>query len=217
MNFENLDFDAPFSVDSDESAPEFPAMSARARATVNRHYARRYFSEQALEKTLPWKFVPGDCFHIISGGDIDAMTYLRFIARQQIITYCAISTWCMARAEVEEIEHLIKTNRIQKIDFYVGEIFKGTYVAVWVDLVTMLQRQGCGRAAIYRNHSKIMCGFGKDFDFLIESSANMNTNPRAENTVITIDSELARLYKDYFDGIKSFDRTFDDWKPHETN
>jgi len=47
----------------------------------------------------------------------------------------------------------------------------------------------------------------------IESSANINTNPRTEQTVITVDTGLARFYKDFFDGIKSFERNFDDWKP----
>ncbi|MDR1661227.1 MAG: hypothetical protein LBR95_02195 [Azoarcus sp.] len=168
----------------------------------------------ALEETLPWKFAHGDCYHVISGGDIDALSYLRFIARQQIIHYCAVSTWCMAKADVEEFEHLITTNRITRIDFYVGEIFKDTYSDVWAMLVDLLTRHG-GRAAIFRNHSKIMAGFGEKFDFAIESSANINTNPRTENTVITVDTALARFYKNFFDGIKSFDNTFPDWTPYE--
>ena len=70
---------------------------------------------------------------------------------------------------------------------------------------------------MFRNHSKIFAGFGKDlggFDFVIESSANVNTNPRTENTVITINGELARFYKEFFDGINSFSKDFDDWTPH---
>lgn len=33
-------------------------------------------------------------------------------------------------------------------------------------------------------------------------SANINTNPRTEQGVITINRELYQFYKDYFDGIK---------------
>jgi hypothetical protein len=50
---------------------------------------------------------------------------------------------------------------------------------------------------------------------VIESSANVNTNPRSEQTVITVDSELANWYKEIFDGVKSFERNFDEVKPYE--
>ena len=45
------------------------------------------------------------------------------------------------------------------------------------------------------------------FDCLIESSANVNTNPRSENTVITVDRQLVADYIEIFNGIKLFDRT----------
>lgn len=45
---------------------------------------------------------------------------------------------------------------------------------------------------------------GKYFDCLIESSANVNTNPRSENTVITVDTELVNYYVELFGSIKPF-------------
>jgi len=64
-----------------------------------------------------------------------------------------------------------------------------------------LHRRRGGRVAMFRNHAKIYCGFGERFDFVIESSANINTNPRTENTVITIDTGLAKFYKSFCDVI----------------
>ena len=46
---------------------------------------------------------------------------------------------------------------------------------------------------------------GPKFAFGIQTSANINTNPRTENGCITIDRELYEFYKAYFDGIKSFE------------
>ena len=54
---------------------------------------------------------------------------------------------------------------------------------------------------------------GEKFSAVVESSANVNTNPRIENAVITVDSELADWYKNFFDGIVSFERNFDDVTP----
>lgn len=61
-----------------------------------------------------------------------------------------------------------------------------------------------GRVAVFRNHAKIYAGYGPKFAFGIESSANINTNPRTENGCITIGREIYEFYKEYFDGIISF-------------
>lgn len=72
---------------------------------------------------------------------------------------------------------------------------------------------GGGRVAIFRNHSKVfLCRAGARA-WVIESSANINTNPRTENTVITSDLGLYEHHKAYFDSIKSFARDFDEWQP----
>ncbi len=62
----------------------------------------------------------------------------------------------------------------------------------------------CGRIVHFKNHSKIFAGYGDKFYFGIQSSANINTNPRTENACITIDKGIYEFYKDYYDNIKSF-------------
>lgn len=66
---------------------------------------------------------------------------------------------------------------------------------------------------VTRNHSKVMVGIGRDFDFAIASSANVNTNPRIEQTTITVDKDVARFYKDFFDGLQPFNGGFESWTP----
>ena len=55
-----------------------------------------------------------------------------------------------------------------------------------------------------------MAVVGEKFDCLIESSANVNTNPRSENTVLTVDTELVNYYIDLFNGIVPFNKEFRD-------
>lgn len=71
---------------------------------AQRHYERRVKSELALEQQLPWHFEKGCSYHCISHGDVDSLTYLRAIIKQQKVRYCILSTWCMAITDVEEIE-----------------------------------------------------------------------------------------------------------------
>ena len=69
-------------------------------------------------------------------------------------------------------------------------------------------RDSGGRIAVFRNHSKVMAGYGEKFDFAIESSANINTNPRTEQTVVTIDHDVAKFYFDFYDAVISFDKAW---------
>ena len=186
--------------------------TVQTKQMVNRHQMRRVLSELALEKELPWHFEQGISYHCISFGDVDALTYLRVIVKQQKIKYALLSTWCMASEDITEIRSWIEHGYIRRVDFYVGEIFKASYYKQYEGLIALCKELG-GRVAICRNHAKIMAIFGECFDAVIESSANVNTNPRIENTVVTVDSELAKFYKDFFDGIKSFERNFDEVEP----
>ena len=95
-----------------------------------------------------------------------------------------------------------------RVDFYVGEIFTGSYPEVYAAVVDFVGECG-GRLVVFRNHSKLMAIVGERFDCLIESSANVNTNPRSENTVLTVDRSLVRDYIELLNGIQSFDHTTD--------
>ena len=183
--------------------------SVQVKKTVNQHAMRRVLSELALEKELPWHFEQGVSYHCISFGDVDALTYFRVVVKQQRIRYALISSWCIASEDIAEVRAWLERGYIGRVDWYVGEIFKASYYKQYQELIALCKELG-GRVAICRNHSKVMVLLGESFDCVVESSANVNTNPRIENCVITVDSELAHWYKDFYDGIKSFERNFDD-------
>lgn len=111
--------------------------------------------------------------------------------------------------DIAEIRAWLEQGYIGRCDFYVEEIFKASYYKQYQELISLCKELG-GRVAIYRNHAKVMVLLGERFSAVVESSANVNTNPRIENTIITVDSELADWYKEFFDGIVSFERNFDD-------
>lgn len=190
------------------------AQGVQTFQTIGRHKMRRINSEMVLNQALPWHFNPGEVWHCISQGDVDSLTYLRVIVKQQRVRYLLLSTWCMANTDIEEIGSWVDAGYIDRVDFYVGEIFTSRYASEFVTLKALCDRTG-GRVALFRNHSKIMAGFGEKFDFVIESSANVNTNPRCEQATVSIDTEVARFYKEFFDGVKSYDHSFDDWTPME--
>ena len=141
-------------------------------------------------------------YHCISNGDVDSLSYLQLILRRTKIKKKVVSTWCMAAEDILQFREWITSERIGECDFYVGEIFPSTYRTEWKQINELVLDTGCGRVACFRNHSKIYAGFG-DFPFVIESSANINTNPRAEQACITISHDLVDFYFDYFGKIKT--------------
>lgn len=145
---------------------------------------------------------------------MDSLTFFKHVLRQQRIQYAAISTWCMAGEDVRDLAEWHRRGLIGRVDLFVGEIFRGSYPDVY-DVANDFLRECGGRMVIFRNHAKVFVILGERFDCLIESSANVNTNPRSENTVVTVDRDLARAYKELFDGIVSFERTYDAIKPFE--
>lgn len=170
---------------------------------------RRAFSEVELLNCLGtngFHFEEGHCYCFISGGDVDSLSYLKAVIRQQNISELVVSTWCMAVQDIIQIREWIEACLISKMDIYLGEIFKGSYAFEYATLKELYeQKPELGRMAIFRNHSKIMAGKGDKFSFAILSSANINTNPRCEQTCIIVHEGSYPFFKEFFDGINSFE------------
>lgn len=174
---------------------------------------RRFNSEAALLENAPWHFAPGEVHHVISGGDVDALTFLRHVVRQQRLDFCLVSSWCYGVEDVTEMGDWLEKGAVRRFDFYCGEIAKASYALCAAELGEIARRGG-GRLGVFRNHSKVMAFYGERFDGVITSSANVNTNPRTENTVITCDTAVADFYKAFFDDIHPFNhKDFKDFKP----
>lgn len=192
---------------NEESEPEQEKESHRRRSEVlirsTKNIYRRAYSETQLLDILPNEFKDGESYHCITGGDVDALSYLKVVLRQQKLKYCLFSTWCMAGDDILQFDEWLKKGLIMKVDAYVGEIFPKSYVFEYEALKRIL-KQCDGKIVVFKNHSKIFAGIGEKFAFGIETSANINTNPRTENGCITIGNEIYEFYKSYYDGIVSF-------------
>jgi hypothetical protein len=173
----------------------------------SRQLWRKAASEKALEEAINWHFQEGDSFHCFSFGDVDSFSFFKMVLRQQPIRYAAISTWCMAGEDVMDLRKWHEREMVGRVDFFMGEIFRGSYPDVYAATKEFIEECG-GRLVIFRNHSKVMAIEGERFDCLIESSANINTNPRSENTVVTVDRELVSHYIRLFSEIIPFNTDY---------
>lgn len=175
-----------------------------------RYEYRRAFSEVRLLEAM--KYVPlqdGCTYNFITAGDVDSLSFLKVVLNQHDLDYMLCSTWCMAAEDILQIQQWWEAGRIKRFDMYMGEIFPGSYKIEWGMVKKFYdQHPDVGRAAIFKNHSKIYagCNVAEGFYFGIQTSANINTNPRTEQGCITIDKGIFEFYKEYFDGINSFEK-----------
>lgn len=193
------------------------AKQAAAIKTRSRHRQSRVSSKELLSRTLPPIIEPGDSWHIISQGNVDSLSYLAHILTAGPVEYVLLSTWCMAGADVDALSDWLQAGTIHRLDCYVGEIFPSQYAAIHDQLCQVVREHGNGgRVAVFRNHSKVMVTAAptRGAYHVIESSANINTNPRAEQTTITADESTAEFYKRFFDAIKSYNKNYPDWEPY---
>lgn len=178
---------------------------------------RRFTSELNLLAAAQWHFEPGGVYHIISGGDVDSLTFLRHVVRQQHLKFCLVSSWCYGVEDVSEMGAWLRKGAVERFDFYCGEIAKASYAMCAAELGDIAMAGG-GRLGVFRNHSKVMAFYGDHFDGVITSSANVNTNPRTENTVVTCDTAVADFYKAFFDDIQPFNhKDFPNFTPWKRN
>lgn len=196
-----------FNFQDDKQKKEIVKKKSTRRSTAliereTKNIYRRAFSETQLLDLVPEEFNDGDNYHFITGGDVDALSYLKLILRKQDLDYVLFSTWCMAGDDILQIEEWIKSGKIKLIDAYVGEIFPSSYKFEYEKLKEIIN----GRVCVFKNHSKVFAGVGSKFAFGIQTSANINTNPRTENGCITIGNGIYEFYKEYFDGIVSFNK-----------
>lgn len=181
---------------------------AKAVRRASRIQTRRAKAEAHLADILPARFEAGESWHVMSHGDIDSLSYVRHALNGVThFDHVLMSTWCIAKADLDEIASWLDAGRIDQFDLYAGEIFPNQYGDEYEQMIRMRDTYGC-RIVIAKNHSKVtLCeNTAEGYRLAIESSANVNTNPRIEQTAIHCSDELHGFYLDFFSGLRSIDK-----------
>lgn len=192
--------------DSATATPPTASSAVAISRKVGKRIMRRAKSEAVLSEILPATPEMGTSYHVISHGDVDSMSYLAYLVRAWPLDHVLISTWVMAMQDVERLEFWLRDGRIGAMTLCVGEIFPAQYPDEFWKL-SQLSREGLLSLKVAKNHSKVMIGAAEEASiwFVVESSANMNTNPRIEQTAIHMDCGLHDFYLEFYDGIRSID------------
>lgn len=157
----------------------------------------------ALRATFPATLRDGTSYHWITAGDVDAGSFLALMMEYvgHAVTL-AVSTWTMSREDVDMLTGYLDEGRVDQLIVLTGEYFAQRETAVYATLIAAVQRRpGVAHLRKLRNHTKIVAIASERADLVLESSANLTTNPRAEQHVLSVDADLYRFYSTWFDEI----------------
>lgn len=221
FNFSGFTSEPPNNVQAEEREDDpAEAVSKKAKRRTmactelsQRYEYRRAFSEVRLLEAMKYvELREGFTYNFITGGDVDALSFLKIVMNRHSLDYLLLSTWVMNAEDILQVVTWYNSRRIKKLDMYLGEIFPGSYRVEGKMIKDFYaEHPEAGRVAVFRNHSKIFAGYNESegdngFYFGIQSSANICTNPRTEQASITVHRGIFDFYKEFFDGIKSFEK-----------
>lgn len=141
----------------------------------------------------------------MTSGDIDAGTVLDMVAaRHGPLGHVYISTWSMARGQINMIGDHADSGAIGNLTVLTGDYFAQRSPGNYTLVVQLCDRIG-GRIFRLNNHSKVMAFRNPESGFcaVVEGSANFTCNPRVENFCLTTDAELYAHVVSWFEEIIS--------------
>lgn len=161
---------------------------ARAQKIAARRQYERILAQQALSDVVPEAPAPGESVHVLSGAKFDFWTWVPQMADWlpgALTLYC--STWTVSRPNVVELFALWDRGKFRDVAFLTGLYFKHRESAVYATLLQGLRDRG-GRYRCSKNHCKVLLLADDAGNYLTcEGSANLTSNPRLEQYVITND------------------------------
>ena len=180
--------------------------AARAHRLNARRRFERVAQRQALSAVLHAPPLRGESIHVVSEAKFDFWTWVPVMIDWQGATrdlYC--STWTLSRENATQMFALWDSGKIGRAHFLTGKYFKRRETAVFSYLVMGMQARN-GRYRSFENHCKVLLlnNPERDIWLSVEGSANLTSNPRLEQYVLTNDRGLYEFHRGWME--ECFDR-----------
>lgn len=178
----------------------------RTRAANRQHQTRtrRITSDEAVSAVLPPVIAPSESWHLLSSGDVDVLSLLRHLLHGAgHFDTVLMTTWRINRDDLEQIQAWIDAGLIETFHLLIDQRFARLAPDEY-QLASRIAAQYGGSVTMCLNHSKVtLCACPQtDTWLVIESSANVNTNHRLEQSAIHNCRTLHDFYFEAFDGIR---------------
>jgi hypothetical protein len=177
---------------------------AQALRRAHRVKTRRVNNDAEMARLMPNTVDVGDSWHVLSTGDIDVLSFMRhLLAGAGHFERALITTWRINRDDLEQIQAWLDDGKIEAFDLIIDQRF-GRLAPDEYALAQQLAADYGGSVHCCLNHSKVTLCSAPHLDqwLVIESSANVNTNHRLEQTAVHNCRELFDFYLQAFDRVR---------------
>ena len=178
----------------------------------NRRLTRPFIletSSKILDKELDALPKPdGDIIKMMSlCGGVASASFIKFVADKEPIEELTASTLRIGEKQFRYIEQLYKTGKLKGCRFFISTMMKN------VDSKTAkynysqrffgtCQKNGW-KCVVVNNHSKIILMRTAANYYVLETSSNLNENPKIEQYSFENSRQLYRFYYEFFDVLEA--------------
>lgn len=177
---------------------------AQSLRRAHRVQTRRIKNDADMARLLPATIAQGDSWHVLSTGDLDVLSFLRhLLAGVDYFASVLVTTWRINRDDLEQIQAWLDAGRIETFHLIIDQRF-GRLAPDEYKLAQTIAADYGGSVTCCLNHSKITLCDAPHADqwLVVESSANVNTNHRFEQTAVHNSRELHNFYQQAFDRVR---------------
>ncbi len=137
-----------------------------------------------------------ESFHVVSSGNFDFWMYIPYlIGMMGYADNLYVSTWTMSREVVNQIFEMFDTGKAKSLSVMTGLYLKRRETAVYTMLLNGIINRN-QRYVAFKNHTKLLLlsNIKSNVYLVIEGSANLTANPRAEQFILTHSRELYNFH-----------------------
>lgn len=155
-----------------------------------------------IENLIGWPLPDDTVVKLISDGGFSSISFIRYVAEHTHINHLYASTLRVGRKHLECLDVMHRQGMLGGCTLIVGSIMKqdSEYVKKYKyydDLTEVCEKNGW-EVIVEQNHSKVILFDTEDGYFVLETSSNLNENPKREQFSFEKSEELFNFYLQIF-------------------
>lgn len=142
-----------------------------------------------------------ECFKMLSvGGGFSSLGIIRYVADHEVIEEMYVSTFRIGKNHFKVLKRLHEAGRLKCANYITSSSQKRTDKGdynYYDEIERTCDEYGWG-LKVFDNHSKLILMRTADNFYVVETSSNLNENPKMEQFSWENDESLYRWYEDLF-------------------
>lgn len=189
MNFD-FDLDLNFSFDDDKIDDEF-ILNTKSKKRIFFDLQRSF---ELLKKSLKLPTIDEEIRLISPAGGWSSCSLIMFIADKEVIEELTITTLRVGVKETQALIDLYDEGRIKDIHIIMSKVAKANKIYAYHNQIKSIIDDRSIKVSYINNHSKVILAKTKNNYYVIETSSNLNENPKIEQFIICNDKIIYEYY-----------------------